>query len=80
MGSMVWIIMSGKRSSHCDSADMNLLVSMRMQVRFPGLRLIPDPGLRIWHYRELSCCVRCRCGSEPKSLWLWCRLAAEALI
>ena len=28
----------------------------------------------------VSCGVGCRCGSDPELLWLWCRLAAVALI
>ena len=28
----------------------------------------------------VSCGVGCRCGSDPVLLWLWSRLAAEALI
>ena len=28
----------------------------------------------------MSCGVGCRCGSDPLLLWLWCRLAAVALI
>ena len=28
----------------------------------------------------MSCCVGCRCGWDPALLWLWCRLAAAALI
>ena len=36
-------------------------------------------GLRIRHCCELWY-IGCRCGSDPASLWLWCRLAAIALI
>ena len=28
----------------------------------------------------MSCGVGCRRGSDPELLWLWCRLAAVALI
>ena len=28
----------------------------------------------------MSCCVGCRCGSDPVLLWLWCRPTAVALI
>ena len=28
----------------------------------------------------MSCGVGRRCGSDPKLLWLWCRLAVTALI
>ena len=28
----------------------------------------------------MSCGVGCRCGLDPELLWLWCRLAAVALI
>ena len=28
----------------------------------------------------MNCGVGCRCGSDPELLWLWCRLAATALI
>ena len=28
----------------------------------------------------MSCCVGCRCGSDLALLWLWCRLAATALM
>ena len=28
----------------------------------------------------MSCAVGCRCGSDPMLLWLWCRLAATALM
>ena len=28
----------------------------------------------------MSCGVGCRCGLDPKLLWLWCRLAATVLI
>ena len=34
--------------------------------------------LRIWHCRELWCRLKTRLG--PALLWLWCRLAAVALI
>ena len=41
------------------------------------------PGLT-WWVSDLalpqSCGVGCRCGSDPVLLWLWSRLAAEALI
>ena len=49
------------------------IVSVRMQVRsltsLSGLRSIAT-----------SCGVSHRCGSDPVLLWLWCRLAAVALI
>ena len=35
-------------------------------------------GLRIQHCHEL--CVGCRCGSDLALPWLWCNLAASALI
>ena len=28
----------------------------------------------------MSCSIGCRCGLDPALLWLWCRLAAAALI
>ena len=28
----------------------------------------------------MSCAVGHRCGSDPVSLWLWCRLATAALL
>ena len=28
----------------------------------------------------MSCGIGCRCCLDPVLLWLWCRLAAEALI
>ena len=28
----------------------------------------------------MSCGVGCRCGSDPKLLWLWCRPVAITLI
>ena len=36
-------------------------------------------GLRIWRCRELWY-IGHRCGFDPSLLWLWCRLAAVALI
>ena len=38
-------------------------------------------GLAQWvNSVAVSCGVGCRCGSDPVLMWLWCRLAAEALI
>ena len=47
---------------------------MRTQVQ----SLASLSGLRIWHC--CGCGVGCRRGSDPALLWLWCRLAAVALI
>ena len=41
------------------------------------------PGLAQWvkgFSVATSCCVHRRCSSDPVLLWLWCRLAAVALI
>ena len=40
------------------------------------------PGLTQWFKSSIvpSCRVGCRCGWDPALLWLWCRLAATALI
>ena len=38
------------------------------------------PGPAQWVKDPPSCGVGCRCGSDPALLWLWCRLAAVALI
>ena len=42
------------------------------------------PGLAQWVKEgsgvAVSCGVGCRHGSDPVLLWLWCRLAAAALI
>ena len=51
-----------------------LLVSMRTQVQSQASL----SELRIQHC--LSCGVSHRLGSDPKFLWLWCRLAAAAPI
>ena len=32
------------------------------------------------HWVAVSCGVGCRCGLDPKFLWLWCKPAAVALI
>ena len=46
-----------------------------MQVSTPGLaQWVKDPAL------PLSCGVGCRLGSDLALPWLWCRLAATALI
>ena len=37
---------------------------------------VKDPGSST----AASCSVGRRCGSDPVLLWLWCRLAAAALI
>ena len=50
------------------------LGTMRLQVRYLALL----SGLRIQHCP--SCGVGRRCGSDPTLPWLWCRLAAVALI
>ena len=43
--------------------------------------LIPDLALLGWGSGiAVSCGVGHRCGSNPVFLWLWCRLAATALI
>ena len=43
----------------------------------PGLtQWVKDPAIHV----SLSYGVRHRHGSDPTSLWLWCRLAAVALI
>ena len=44
------------------------------EVRFLALL----SGLRIWRCLELWC--GCRCGLDPKLLWLWCRPATVASI
>ena len=49
-------------------------------VRFRVWSLASLSGLRIWHCREGSCGVGCRCGSDLVLLWLWHRLAATAPI
>ena len=38
------------------------------------------PGLAPWLSVAMNCGVGCRGGSDPELLWLWCRLAAVALI
>ena len=41
------------------------------------------PGLTQWVKGSgvaVSCAGGCRCGLDPTLLWLWCRLAAAALI
>ena len=41
------------------------------------------PGLALWVKGcsvSVSCGVGCRYSSDPKLLWLWCRLAATAPI
>ena len=39
------------------------------------------PGLAQWvKDLALSCGIGCRLGSDPALLWLWCRMAAAALI
>ena len=39
------------------------------------------PALAQWvKDPALPCSVGCRCGSDPASLWLWCRPVATALI
>ena len=52
-----------------------LLGTMRLWVRF----LVLLSGLRIRHCCELWY-TGCRCSSDPALLWLWCRLAAVALL
>ena len=42
--------------------------------------LASSSELGIQHCHELSCGVGHRRGSDPTLLWLWCRLAAVALI
>ena len=37
------------------------------------------PGLAQW-VKNPALPVGCRCGLDPALLWLWCRLAAIALI
>ena len=51
------------------------LVSRRMWAR----SLASLIGLGIQHCGELWCMLKV-CGSDPELLWLWCRLAAVALI
>ena len=58
---------------------------MALQVKSP-IAICEDLGsicglaqwVKIWRFCELG--VDCRCGSDPALLWLWCRLAAAALI
>ena len=50
------------------------LGSMRFQVR--SLALLSGLGSGV----AVSCGVGCRCGSDPKLLWLWRRLTATAPI
>ena len=49
---------------------------MRMQVQ----SLASLSGLGIRHCHAISCGVGHRQGSDPTLLWLWCRLAAVALV
>jgi len=50
------------------------LGTVKFQIRAQALL----SGLRIWCCCELWCSHRC--GSDTTLLWLWCRLAAVALI
>ena len=66
--------MSLKGSSHCGAAETNPTGNHEVASLISGL----DRRLRIWH--AVSCGVDHRRGSDPALLWLWCRLAAVALI
>ena len=46
----------------------------KVELLFDGYRAGPAQ----WSCRD--CGVGCKCGWEPVLLWLWCRLAAVALI
>ena len=61
--------------SCCGAAETNLTSIHGMLV----LSLPSLSGLGIRHLCEL-CGVGRRCSSDPVLLWLWCRLAATALI
>ena len=46
-----------------------------------GCRFNPWPCSLVWGSGiAMSCCVGCRCSSDPAFLWLWHRLAATASI
>ena len=63
------------RSSHCGSVVMNLTGIHEDKGSIPGLvQWVAESGIAV------SCGVGHRCGSDPVLLWLWCRLAAVALI
>ena len=53
---------------------MNPTISMRLRVQ--SLALLSGEGSGV----AMSCGVSHRCGSDPKSLWLWCRPAAAGPI
>ena len=61
--------------SHCDKAVMNPSGIHQDTGSIPGpTQWVKDPPLAV------SCGVGHRCGPDPTLLWLWCRLAAPALI
>ena len=66
------ILIFFSRSSHHGSVEMNLISIHEDADLIPGLLI----GLRIRRCHE-QCC---RHGLDPVLLWLWCRLAAIALI
>ena len=63
-----------QKSSHCGSVIMNPTSIPKNAVQ----SLASLSRLRIWRCR--NCGVGLRCDSDPGLLWLWCRLAAAALI
>ena len=64
-----------QKSSHCASAVMNLTSTHEDVGLIPGLaQWVKDSGIAV------SCGVGHRRGSNLVLLWLWCRLAATALI
>ena len=80
---LVWFLFSKKWSpflwksfsvSLWGSVVMNPTISMRLRVQ--SLALLSGEGSGV----AMSCGVSHRCGSDPKSLWLWCRPAAAGPI
>ena len=65
---------SHHKSSHCGSVVMNLTSIHEDAGSVPG------PAQLVKDLVAVSCGVGCRGGSAIVLLWLWCRLAAVALI
>ena len=54
-------------------AQWKLMLLASMKIQICSLALLSGQA-------TVSCGVGCRCGSDLAVLWLWCRLAALALI